>query len=80
MKPVDVVVQGGSDMGRRLSENELQQALNLCGKLFAPTGPDEYRAAESLLAEKFKGGVVDNASPEITHLRFLDVQTPVIDS
>lgn len=80
MKPVDVVVQGRSDIGRRLPENELQQALNLCGKLFASTGPDEYRTAESLLAERFKDGVADNAGPEITDLRFPDVQTPAINS
>jgi len=79
MEAMVTVIQGGSDMGRRLSEDELQQALDFCGKLFAPTGPDEYRATERHLAERFKGGVTDNASPEITNLRFLDVQTPVID-
>ena len=66
-------------MGRRLSEDELQQALDFCGKLLAPTGPEEYRATERLLAEKFRGGVIDNASPEITNLRLLDARTPVID-
>ena len=66
-------------MGCRLSEDELQQALDFCGKLFAPTGPDEYRATETLLAERFGGGVTDNAGPEIANLRFLDVRTPVID-
>jgi len=66
-------------MGRHLSEDELQQALDFCGKLLAPTGPEEYRATERLLAEKFRGGVMDNASPEITDLRLLDARTPVID-
>ena len=66
-------------MGRRVSEDELQQALDFCGKLFAPTGPDEYRATERLLAERLKSGVTDNVSPEIANLRFLDPQTPVID-
>ena len=79
MEAMDTVIQGGSDMGRRVSEDELQQALDFCGKAFAPTGPDEYRATERVLAERFKGGAADNAGPEITDLRFLDPQTPVID-
>ena len=66
-------------MGRHLSEDELQQALDFCGKLLAPTGPEEYRATERLLAEKFRGGVIDDASPEITNLMLLDARTPVID-
>jgi len=49
MKPVDVVIQGESDMGRRLCGDELQQASDFCGKPFAPTGLDEYRATERLL-------------------------------
>lgn len=62
-------------MGHRLSEDELQQALDFCGKLFAPTSPDEHRAAERLLA----GQVADNPNPRTANLKFLDVHAPVID-
>jgi hypothetical protein len=65
MSPVDVVIQGGSDIGHRLSEEELQQTLDFCGKLFAPTTPEEHHAAERLLAER--------------QAEFLDVHTPIID-
>jgi len=40
-KPVGAVIQGGSDMGRHLSESKLQQEFDFCGKLFASTGPEE---------------------------------------
>ena len=79
MEAMDTVIQEGSDMGRRLSEDELQQALDFCGKLFAPTGLDEYRATERLPAERFKGWSQTTPCPEVTNLRLLDVQTPVID-
>jgi len=78
-KPVDIVIQGGSDMGRHLSEDELQQALDFCGKLFGPTGPEEDRATERLSAERFGDGVTDNAGPDITNLGLLDARTPVVD-
>ena len=78
-KPVDLVIQGGSDMGRRLSEDELQQALDFCGKTFNPTSPDDHRAVDRLLAERFVGGATDNDGSEISNLRFLDIQAPIID-
>ena len=78
-KPMGAVIQGGSDMGHRLSEDEVQQALDFCGKLFAPTSPDEHRAAEGALAERLKGQTTDNPSPETANLGFLDVHAPIID-
>ena len=78
-KSVDTVIQGGSDMGHRLSEDEVQQALDFCGKLFGPTGPDEHRVTARFLAEKFKDGVTDNPSSETANLKFLDIKAPVID-
>jgi len=65
-------------MGHRLSEDEVQQALDFCGKLFAPTSPDEHRAAERLLAERLEGQATDNPDLETANLRFLDVHAPVI--
>ena len=66
-------------MGRRLSEDELQQALDFCGKTFNPTSPDDHHEVERFLAERFKGEVADGSGPEITNLKFLDIQAPVID-
>jgi len=66
-------------MGHRLSEDEVQQALDFCGKLFAPTSPDEHRAAERLLTERLEGQATDSPDPETTNLRFLDVHAPIID-
>ncbi|KAG9308768.1 hypothetical protein JVU11DRAFT_11560 [Chiua virens] len=33
--------QGASDMGTRLSERELQNALDFCSKFFEPTDPEQ---------------------------------------
>jgi len=66
-------------MGHRLSEDELQQALDFCGKTFNPTSPDDHHAVERLLAERFKGGVTYGGGPEVTNLRFMDIRAPVID-
>ena len=77
-KSIGTVIQGGSEMGR-LSEDEVQQAMDFCGKLFGPTGPDEFRAVEKLLDEKFSSGATDNLNPEIPNLGFLDVRGPIID-
>ncbi|KIK78138.1 hypothetical protein PAXRUDRAFT_342290 [Paxillus rubicundulus Ve08.2h10] len=35
------VIQGASDMGTRLSEAELQGALDFCSKFFSPTSPEQ---------------------------------------
>ena len=72
------VIQGGSDVGHRLSEDEVQQALDFCGKLFAPTSPDDHRAAERLLDERLRQAT-ENPEIETANLRFLDVHAPIID-
>jgi flavin-dependent dehydrogenase len=42
------VLQGASDMGARLSENELQKSLDFCANVFTPTTPEQHeRIAES---------------------------------
>ena len=46
MKPIGAVIGEGSDMGHRLSEDEVQQALDFCEKQFVPMSPDGHRAAE----------------------------------
>jgi len=66
-------------MGHRLSEDELQQALDFCGKTFNPTSPDDHHAVERFLAERSKGEVTDGGGPEVANLKFLDIQAPVID-
>ena len=66
-------------MGHRLSEDEVQQALDFCGKLFAPTSPDEHRAAERVLDERLKGRLANGSNPEAANLRLLDVHAPIID-
>ncbi|KAJ7244197.1 hypothetical protein B0H12DRAFT_814044 [Mycena haematopus] len=36
------VIQGGSDMGKLLSETELQKSLDFCVNLFNPTTPEQH--------------------------------------
>ena len=63
-------------MGCRTRPKKFEGSIEI---VFAPAGPDEYRATERLLAERFKGGVAENVGPEVTDLRFPDPQAPVID-
>ncbi|KAF9228379.1 FAD/NAD(P)-binding domain-containing protein [Gyrodon lividus] len=39
------VIQGASDVGTRLSEAELQHALDFCSKFFSPTSPEQRACA-----------------------------------
>ncbi|KAG6866218.1 hypothetical protein C0991_007243 [Blastosporella zonata] len=38
------VIQGASDMGKRLSETELQKSLDFCVNLFNPTSPEQQES------------------------------------
>jgi hypothetical protein len=40
-----IVIQGASDMGTRLSERELQNALDFCRHFFHPTSPEQRARA-----------------------------------
>jgi hypothetical protein len=59
------VIQGASDMGARLSENELQKSLDFCMNLFNPTSPELHERLSRF------GGTVRND--------LLDVMMPVVD-
>jgi hypothetical protein len=76
-KPVDAVIQGGSDMGARLSEDELQQTFDFCLKVFAPV-PDQHRATKKLPAEGLKGQATDNPDPEGANQKLVDVHAPAV--
>jgi hypothetical protein len=57
------VIQGASDMGKRLSETELQKSLDFCVNLFSPTCPEQHER-------------VANSGISTT---LLDVNSPVIN-
>jgi len=61
-------------MGHRLCEDELQKALDFCGKQFIPTSPDDHRAAEMLASQ-----IANNSDPETAKLRLLDIRGPIVD-
>ncbi|KAG2353895.1 hypothetical protein BDR07DRAFT_1553174 [Suillus spraguei] len=46
------VIQGASEMGSRLSAEELQNALEFCGKCFNPTSPNSLSAASKEVLPK----------------------------
>ncbi|KAJ7729520.1 FAD binding domain-containing protein [Mycena maculata] len=58
------VIQGASDMGKHLSETELQKSLDFCVNLFNPTSPEEHAR---VAARKDIGEAL------------LDVESPIID-
>lgn len=66
-------------MGSRLSEDGLQEALDSRGGLFASVNPGGRCAAQKVLVERLKGQTAENYDPEITNLKFLDVNAPPTD-
>jgi flavine halogenase len=73
------VIQGGADMGHRLSEDELQRALDFCGNLFSPTSPDEHENAKALLASCGFSSDMSDATTEVVDKHLLDVNAPIIN-
>lgn len=45
------VIQGGAEMGTRLSEDEVQRALDFCVRLFSPTTPEQHESVRRKLSE-----------------------------
>ncbi|CAL1711240.1 unnamed protein product [Somion occarium] len=43
------VIQGGAEMGAKLSEDEVQRALDFCVNLFSPTTPEQHAAVHEKL-------------------------------
>jgi hypothetical protein len=43
------VIQGASDMGKRLSEEEIQRSMDFCVGLFPVSGDDDGRASAAAL-------------------------------
>ncbi|KAJ8488641.1 hypothetical protein ONZ51_g3445 [Trametes cubensis] len=82
------VIQGGADMGARLSEDEVQKALDFCVHLFDPTTPEqvenvrrkleqasEVAKASPSMSNSIPSGLLADVDPQ----RLLDVRSPVID-
>lgn len=46
-----LVIQGGAEMGKRLSEDEVQRALDFCVRLFSPTTPEQHESVRRKLSE-----------------------------
>ncbi|KAJ6497752.1 hypothetical protein C8R45DRAFT_984123 [Mycena sanguinolenta] len=53
------VIQGASDMGKLLSETELQKSLDFCVNLFNPTTPEQH----DRVARKINQSLLDVAAP-----------------
>jgi len=56
------VIQGDSDVGRRMSEDELQKVIALCGGVFLPVGPDVHARVVPRLDNK----LLDPQGPIVT--------------
>ncbi|KAI0358724.1 FAD/NAD-P-binding domain-containing protein [Trametes cingulata] len=82
------VIQGGADMGTRLSEDEVQRALDFCVHLFDPTTPEQHEdvrrkleRASGLVAPfpREANGTIKEHEPNGDPLCLLDVRAPVVD-
>ncbi|KAI0769406.1 FAD/NAD-P-binding domain-containing protein [Trametes elegans] len=81
------VIQGGADMGARLSEDEVQRALDFCVHLFDPTTPEQHESVRRKL--ELASGLVGTPPRELPcalrpeldadPARLLDVRAPVVD-
>ncbi|KAG2352443.1 hypothetical protein BDR07DRAFT_1437629 [Suillus spraguei] len=57
------VIQGASEMGSRLSAEELQNALEFCGKCFNPTSPNSLSAASKEAIQTIISKTFNHTSP-----------------
>ncbi|KAI0724125.1 FAD/NAD(P)-binding domain-containing protein [Fomitopsis betulina] len=81
------VIQGGAEMGARLTEDELQHALDFCVHLFDPTTPEQHahvRAAlEGLLvsprARAGESGHGEQDGRAADGAKLMDVHAPLVD-
>jgi len=89
------VIQGGAEMGARLSEDELQRALDFCVHLFSPTTPEQHELVRKRLESMGLGISAEwqdnrpHSAPIAEHLdhtdgkksnaALLDVRAPVIN-
>ncbi|KAA1472988.1 FAD/NAD(P)-binding domain-containing protein, partial [Dentipellis sp. KUC8613] len=79
------VIQGNADLGPRLSELEVQQALDFCTDLFSPTTPAQHAAVRARLeslrvheaVDPGGRGVAPGMSPTVGDAA-LDVDAPVL--
>ncbi|KAH9895211.1 FAD/NAD-P-binding domain-containing protein [Cubamyces lactineus] len=81
------VIQGGADMGARLSEDEVQKALDFCVHLFDPTTPEQVQnvrrkleqASEMAQTSSSMSSLPSGLLADVDPQRLLDVRAPVID-
>lgn len=81
------MIQGGAEMGARLTEDELQHALDFCVHLFDPTTPEQHahvRAAlEGLLvsprARAGESGHGEQDGRAADGAKLMDVHAPLVD-
>ncbi|CDO75697.1 hypothetical protein BN946_scf184585.g10 [Trametes cinnabarina] len=80
------VIQGGADMGARLSEDEVQRALDFCVHLFDPTTPAQHDAvrrklevASGLVQPALPGEFPSSSASADSVSRLFDVGAPVVD-
>ncbi|KAI0743665.1 hypothetical protein C8Q80DRAFT_855359 [Daedaleopsis nitida] len=84
------VIQGGADMGARLSEDEVQRALDFCVHLFDPTTPEQHESVRRKLEvmtgfsipvphtpDSPTSAVKTTLEPDVA--RLFDVRAPVVD-
>ncbi|KAF5325854.1 hypothetical protein D9611_000019 [Ephemerocybe angulata] len=71
------VIQGASDMGARLSENELQKSLDFCVNLFSPTFPDDHERV--IRSGKVNKELMDVAAPIVNPSTFESALTPELN-
>ncbi|KAH9990960.1 hypothetical protein BJV74DRAFT_772520, partial [Russula compacta] len=67
------VIQGNADLGPRLSEVEVQSALDFCGGLFTPVNPDAANALRKHL-EGLDGNSFPAPSPEKTSVKDIGME------
>ncbi|CCM00155.1 uncharacterized protein FIBRA_02183 [Fibroporia radiculosa] len=80
------VIQGGAEMGARLSEDELQRALDFCVHLFDPTTPEQHEAVRKRLQSldgtlpdvREENGPMNVVLPEDRAV-LMDVHAPLVD-
>lgn len=72
------VIQGGADMGARLSEDEVQRAIEFCSQLFAHTSPEQHDKVRQELESMAVNGSPESPSSKPDVANLFDIHAPVV--
>ncbi|KAI0751654.1 FAD/NAD-P-binding domain-containing protein [Daedaleopsis nitida] len=72
------VIQGGADMGTRLTEDEVDRAVEFCSQLFAHTNPEQHDKVRQELESMTINSSSDTSASRPNVADLFDIHAPVV--